>query len=99
MPRPYPATPRVAHRFKAMPRPNMQSPTPTVPTPAVCGSRGGGPVAFFTGLVYWNQALSSRDSAARKASCGISTVPNCFIRFLPFFCFFKSFFLRVTSPP
>ena len=25
--------------------------------------------------------------------------PTCFIRFLPAFCFFSSFCLRVTSPP
>ena len=43
--------------------------------------------------------LLSTDSTARKASCGISTRPTCFIRFLPSFCFSNSFFLRVTSPP
>jgi hypothetical protein len=31
--------------------------------------------------------------------CGISTVPTIFIRFLPRFCFLRSFCLRVTSPP
>ena len=36
---------------------------------------------------------------ARNASCGISTAPTIFIRFLPFFCFSRSFFLRVMSPP
>ena len=36
---------------------------------------------------------------ARKASCGISTVPTCFMRFLPAFCFSSSFFLREMSPP
>ncbi len=38
-------------------------------------------------------------STARNASCGISTAPTIFIRFLPFFCFSRSFFLRVMSPP
>ena len=41
-------------------------------------------------------------SAARtamKAFCGIWTWPTCFIFALPFFCFSRSFFLRVTSPP
>ena len=38
-------------------------------------------------------------STARKASCGISTRPTCFMRFLPSFCFSNSFFLRETSPP
>src|SRR6185295_10495906 len=36
---------------------------------------------------------------ARKASCGISTAPTCFMRFLPSFCFSSSLRLRVTSPP
>ena len=38
-------------------------------------------------------------STARNASCGISTVPTCFIRFFPSFCFSRSLRLRVTSPP
>jgi hypothetical protein len=36
---------------------------------------------------------------ARNASCGISTLPTDFMRFLPAFCFSSSFFLRVMSPP
>ena len=35
----------------------------------------------------------------RKASCGISTLPTCFMRFLPSFCFSRSLRLRVMSPP
>ena len=42
---------------------------------------------------------SSRLSTARNASCGTSTPPTCFIRFLPFFCFSSSFRLRLMSPP
>ena len=42
--------------------------------------------------------LSTRNTA-RKASWGISTLPTCFMRFLPAFCFSSSFFLRVMSPP
>ena len=38
-------------------------------------------------------------NTARNAACGTSTLPTCFIRFLPAFCFSSSFFLRVTSPP
>ena len=34
-----------------------------------------------------------------KASCGMDTLPICFIRFLPSFCFSSSFFFRVMSPP
>ena len=37
--------------------------------------------------------------AARKADCGISTLPNWRIRFLPSFCFSNSFRLREMSPP
>jgi len=38
-------------------------------------------------------------SAAIKASCGMSTLPNCRIFFLPSFCFSRSLRLRVMSPP
>ena len=42
------------------------------------------------------QAVFSRliSSTARNASCGISTLPTCFIRFLPSFCFSSSLRLR-----
>ena len=38
-------------------------------------------------------------STARNASCGTSTAPTCFIRFLPSFCFSSSLRLREMSPP
>ena len=38
-------------------------------------------------------------SAAMKADCGMSTLPNCRIRFLPSFCLSSSLRLRVMSPP
>jgi hypothetical protein len=38
-------------------------------------------------------------NAAMKASCGMSTLPNCRIFFLPSFCFSRSLRLRVMSPP
>ena len=41
----------------------------------------------------------SRLRTARNASCGTSTPPTCFIRFLPFFCFSSSLRLREMSPP
>ena len=41
----------------------------------------------------------SQFKTARKAFCGTSTEPICFMRFLPLFCFSNSFFLRVISPP
>ena len=46
------------------------------------------------------QSLSSPTfRTARKASCGISTRPIRFIRFLPSFCFSSSLRLREISPP
>ena len=38
-------------------------------------------------------------STLMKASCGILTLPNIFIFFLPSFCFSSSLRLRVMSPP
>ncbi len=37
--------------------------------------------------------------AARNALCGISTLPNWRMRFLPSFCFSRSLRLRLMSPP
>src|SRR3989344_2934285 len=42
---------------------------------------------------------SSTCKMARNASCGTSTDPICFMRFLPAFCFSRSLRLRLTSPP
>ena len=42
---------------------------------------------------------SSTCKMARNASWGTSTEPICFMRFLPAFCFSRSFFLREISPP
>ena len=42
---------------------------------------------------------ASVDNAATNASCGTSTRPMVFIRFLPSFCFSRSLRLRVMSPP
>lgn len=36
---------------------------------------------------------------AMNASCGTSTLPSDFMRFLPSTCFLSSFFLRLMSPP
>ena len=38
-------------------------------------------------------------NTAMKASWGMPTLPNCFMRFLPSFCFSRSLRLRVMSPP
>src|SRR5207248_11482747 len=40
-----------------------------------------------------------RLSTARNASWGTSTIPTCFIRRFPAFCFSSSLRLRVMSPP
>lgn len=42
---------------------------------------------------------ASEESAAMKASCGTSTEPMLFMRFLPSFCFSRSLRLREMSPP
>ena len=42
---------------------------------------------------------SSIDKTDKKASCGTSTDPMAFIRFLPAFCFSRSLRFRETSPP
>src|SRR5690242_14864981 len=46
-----------------------------------------------------DEAYSPTLSRARNASWGISTLPTCFIRFLPSFCFSSSLRFRVMSPP
>ena len=45
------------------------------------------------------EAHPSIFSAAMKASCGMSTLPNWRIFFLPSFCLSRSLRLRVMSPP
>ena len=50
----------------------------------------------FVCFKAWHQ---SSLSTARKAFCGTSTEPICFMRFLPFFCFSRSLRLREISPP
>jgi hypothetical protein len=52
---------------------------------------------FLTDLPFSGD--SSVDSAATKASCGTSTRPTIFMRFLPSFCFSSSLRFRVMSPP
>ena len=44
-------------------------------------------------------AHTSTFNAAMNASCGMSTLPNCRMRFLPSFCLSSSLRLRVASPP
>ena len=51
---------------------------------------------FFIPFLYF---LSSSFRTLMKASCGISTFPTCRMRFLPSFCFSRSFFFLVMSPP
>src|SRR5690625_4469299 len=43
--------------------------------------------------------LSSTCKMAKNASWGISTLPTCFMRFLPAFCFSSNLRLREISPP
>ncbi len=48
---------------------------------------------------YSSSVLPATFSTARNASCGMSTRPTRFMRFLPSFCFSRSLRLRVMSPP
>ena len=56
-------------------------------------------IAATPALPRGTQPSLPASSTLRNAFCGISTCPNCFIRFLPSFCFWSSFFLRLMSPP
>ena len=51
------------------------------------------------GSAVSRSGYTSTLSAAMNASCGMSTLPNWRMRFLPSFCFSRSLRLRVTSPP
>ena len=53
------------------------------------------PFSIVLNILY----SSSSFKTLMKASCGTSTEPTCLIRFLPSFCFSRSFFLREISPP
>jgi hypothetical protein len=64
---------------------------------ATPGAPGGRSIPPLTPVANPNHA--SIFNAARNADCGISTFPNCRIRFLPSFCFSSSFRLREMSPP
>ena len=52
-----------------------------------------------TNLLSYMNYSSLSDKTAINASCGTSTVPNERILFLPSFCFSRSFFFLVMSPP
>lgn len=63
---------------------------------------GWHPGAYGGANYFLPAALPSPESeerAAMKASCGTSTRPTIFIRFLPSFCFSSSLRLRLMSPP
>ena len=59
---------------------------------AACGL---GRLAHF----FCSLPSTSPESAAMNASCGTSTRPTIFMRFLPSFCFSSSLRLRLISPP
>ena len=59
------------------------------------------PLIVLYGFSIYIYILKDQSSfrTARKAFWGTSTLPICFIRFLPRFCFSNSLRLRLTSPP
>ena len=63
------------------------------------GEAGSVEIDPHTGSAKLPMSQLSTFSAAMKASCGMSTLPNCRIFFLPSFCFSRSFRFRVMSPP
>ena len=66
--------------------------------PLAGGGVFDGPARRFL-FAFGDGAVHSTFKTARNASCGMSTRPTLFIRFLPSFCFSRSFLLRVMSPP
>lgn len=84
-------------------RQRRQGAVPTTGADALSApQRPAGPLARAPLLLLGYFFLSpseSEDSTAMKASCGTSTLPTIFIRFLPSFCFSSSFRLREMSPP
>ena len=69
-----------------------------LPAKADARAKGGQDVGWGLHL-HGRHHSSSTLSTARNASCGTSTLPICFIRFLPSFCFSSSLRLREISPP
>ena len=67
----------------------------------LCRRRGGAGL-LESGRLVGGAELAQFSSILRaemKASCGISTLPNCRIFFLPSFCLSRSLRLRLMSPP
>ncbi len=63
---------------------------------AFLGTQASASAGYFLDLPSGDSEV---DKAAMKASCGTSTRPTIFIRFLPSFCFSSSLRLRLMSPP
>src|SRR5665213_2066864 len=57
------------------------------------------PYLWLAGWNAYSLSLPPTFNTARNASCGISTRPTRFMRFLPSFCFSSSLRLREMSPP
>ena len=84
---------RVDVRLVAVPAPDERD---EVAVPAAVGAEGHVHVEVADAA---HLRSPSRLRTARKASCGTSTAPTCFMRFLPFFWRSRSLRLRVMSPP
>ena len=89
-------SPRMARSRSSLNR-RLASATPMRTPTTSCTSKCTGTRPEF--CYFFFSADESVDSAATKASCGTSTRPMVFIRFLPSFCFSSSLRLRVMSPP
>ena len=74
------------------PRPAVSAGLPSTQLSAFCAAR-------ILSFVSRSLPASPVESAAMNASCGTSTWPSIFMRFLPAFCFSSSLRLRVMSPP
>ena len=72
---------------------------------ALCGRKGDKVAIGALFDAVWNVQVQPRGlhqlmrKTLMKASLGTCTVPTWRMRFLPSFCFSRSFFLRVMSPP
>ena len=66
---------------------------------ALAKEASASPAVPLHGVSLRSTCSQSNFSTAKKACCGTSTVPICFIFFFPSFCFSSSLRFRLMSPP